>query len=342
MHRLTIREIAKMADVSVSTVSRVINGMPDVNDITRIKVRKLIEEHGYIPNASARALKQINTKMICIVVKGMHNPFFAPIVELMQQEIEKTKYIPIVHYIDESSDEISAAAQLITEKKALGIVFLGGDPTANIKSISRFKVPCVLSTMPAQNQKLKNVSSVCVDDHSAASEAAGYLLDRGHRSIAILGGKRLDRDLVWNRYTGAKDAIERRGFEFDEDLYLQSKFSLEDSYKTVKNILGNKDKRFTAIFAMSDIMAIGAMKAITDCGYNVPEDISVLGFDGIAIGRYLNPTLTSVAQPYEAIAKRSTELLIGNIEGIEERKNIVLNTKIIEGASVRTNKTDRN
>ncbi len=334
MEGLTIREIAKMAGVSVSTVSRVLNGMPDVNNNTRIKVNGIINEHGYVPNASARTLKQINTNIICIVVKGIQNPFFAPIVELIQQEIEKTKYIPVVHYIDEYSDEVGIASQLLTEKKALGVVFLGGNPTSKVRALSRLKVPCVLSTMPPNSQELKNVSSVCVDDHKAAKSAVDYLIGKGHAKIAILGGRRMDRDLVWNRYLGAKHSMDDHGYVFDEKMYIESKFSLDDSYRAVRKILGSGHHDFTAVFAMSDIMAIGAMKAIYDSGLKVPEDISVIGFDGIKIAGFLNPVLTTIKQPYEDIAEKSTELLIANIEGRALGVNIILETQIVEGDSV--------
>lgn len=334
MSGLTIREIAKMAEVSVSTVSRVINGMPDVNEKTRVKVNNIICEYGYVPNASARTLKQNNTNIICIVVKGIRNPFFAPVVELMQSAIEQTKYIPVVHYIDESSDEVGVASQLLTEKKALGIVFLGGNPASKVRSLSRFRVPCVLSTMPPGNHDIRNVSSVCIDDNIAARSAAEYLLAKGHKKIAILGGRRMDRDLVWNRYIGAKSAIEEKGYVFDEKLYLESKFSLDDSYKAVKSALIEYHGSFTAIFAMSDIMAIGAMKAIFDSGASVPQDISVIGFDGIKFAEYYHPGLATVRQPYEEIAEKSIELLVSNIEGETTGTNITLETRIIEGESV--------
>lgn len=336
MSKLTIREIARLAEVSVSTVSRVINDMPDVNAKTRERVNSLIDEHGYVPNASARTLKQNQTNIICIVVKGIHNPFFAPIVENIQQEIAKTKYLPVVHYIDESSDEVSVASHLLIEKKAVGLIFLGGNPTSKARAVSKFKVPCVLSTMTQRSQELKNVSSVCVDDFKAAGSAVRYLTDRGHRSIAILGGRRMDRDLVWNRYNGAVKAMEEKGFSFDEENYIESKFSLEYSYRATREALASDAHRFTAIFAMSDIMAIGAMKAIHDAGLNVPGDISVIGFDGIRIGQYFDPSLTTVRQPYEEIAVRSTKLLVDNIEGRDTGRNIVLDTLIMEGDSVRS------
>jgi LacI family transcriptional regulator len=335
MNTITIREVAKLAGVSVSTVSRVINNLPDVNLLTKQNVRKIIEDHGYVPNVNAKTLKQSTTNIICIIVKGIQNPFFAPIVEEIQLEIEKTRYIPLVHYIDESADEVRCAVSLVAERKALGVIFLGGNPSVKVRAISRLKVPCVLATMSAAGLDLKNASSVCVDDFASSGKAIDYLFDQGHQKIAILGGRRLDHDLVWNRYTGAKHSIEAHGFHFDENLYIESLFTFEDAYQTTLSALSRMDFCFTALFAMSDIMAIGATKAIFDSGRNVPGDISVVGFDGIMMANYYNPTLTTVRQPYREIARRSAALIIQNIGGENVGQNIVLDTEIFIGASVK-------
>jgi LacI family transcriptional regulator len=308
--------------------------MPDVNLQTRQQVCKVIEEHGYVPNATARTLKKITTNIICVIVKGTQNLFFAQIVEMIQSEIEKTSYIPLVHYIDESADEVACAVSLVSEKKALGVIFLGGSPSLRAKAIARIKVPCVLATMSARGLGLKNTSSVCVDDYTSAEKAIDYLIDRGHREIAIMGGRRMDRDLVWNRYNGALHSFARHGIHFDESLYIESMFSLEDAHRVASQVLSARPLAFTALFAMSDIMAIGATKAIFDSGRRVPEDVSVIGFDGIKLAGYYNPSLTTIRQPYEKIAHHSAELIIQNIRGENIGQQIVLDTEIVDGASV--------
>lgn len=333
---ITIKEVAKLAGVSVSTVSRVLNNLPDVNPQTRDLVRRVIAENGYVPNATARTLKQTNTNIICVIVKGFQNLFFAPIVEGIQFFIDKTDYIPLIHYIDESADEVAAAASLVAEKKALGVIFLGGSPSSKARSITRIKVPCVLATMSARDLDMKNTSSVCVDDFAAAGKAIDYLVDRGHRDIAILGGRRLDRDLVWNRFSGARQRLADHGIAFDDSRYIESKFSFEDAYRATAATLKQENRAFTALFAMSDIMAIGACRAIFDHGLKVPDDVSVIGFDGIQIGRYYNPTLTSVRQPQDEIARRSASLIIQNIKGINIGHSIVLDTEVVAGESVKT------
>lgn len=329
----TIKEISKLAKVSVSTVSRVINNMPDVSEKTRQKVLSVIDEYGYVPNANAKSLKQISSNIICIIVKGMNNQFLGQIIEKIQSEIIKTKYIPLVTFIDENENEVDIAFRLISERKAVGVIFLGGSPSLKTDTLKEIEVPCVFSTMSAEGLNLSNVSSVCIDDKAGAKKAIDYLIEMGHKKIAILGGQLLDRDSIYKRYTGALESHEEHGLKFDEKLFIQSKFTYEDAYMAVENSLKSGNK-YSAIFAMSDVMAIGAAKAIFNNGLSVPEDISIIGFDGIQATKYYNPTLATVKQPSNEIALKSVELLIQNIENHMTSQNIVLDTELIKGNSI--------
>lgn len=333
MTKPTIREVSRLSGVSVSTVSRVINGLPGVNSETKQRVWTVIERCGYTPNTNARHLKQISSNLVCIIVKGTQNLFFMPIVEAMQSELEKTRFTPLVHYIDESEDELKAAHRLILEKKAAGLIFLGGSPS---KALGEIPIPCVLSTTSGKGLGLPLVSSVCIDDRLAAKEAVNYLFSQGHRKIAVLGGILIDQDSIYERYLGAIESFTEHGLVFDPTGYIESKFTLQDAYTAVCQFLG-EHKDCTAIFAVSDIMAIAAIRAIFDSGLRVPDDISVLGFDGILLGRFFCPSLTTVRQPEVDIAQESVRLLIQTIEDPPGQvKNLLLNTTLLEGESVKS------
>lgn len=334
MSQPTIKEISKLANVSVSTVSRVINNMPDVNENTRQQVLSVIQEFGYVPNANAKNLKQISSNIICIIVKGMNNQFFGQIIERIQSEIMKTKYIPLLNFIDENDNEVDIAFRLIAEKKAVGVIFMGGSPSLKTDTLKEISVPCVFSTMSAEGLNLNNVSSVCIDDKKAAKKATDYLFEMGHKKIAVLGGQLLDRDSIYKRYIGALESYNEHGIEFNEELFIQSKFTFDSAYTAVNNSFKSGKSKYTAIFAMSDVMAIGAAKAIFDNGLSVPEDISVIGFDGIQATRYYNPTLATVKQPSDEIALKSVELLIQNIENNTASQNVVLGTELQKGNSI--------
>ena len=168
-----------------------------------------------------------------------------------------------------------------------------------------------------------------------SGKAIDYLIENGHQDIAVLGGRRLAHDLIWDRYTGVKQSFARHGMTFDESLYIESMFSLKAAYTAMTHVLDDGQPGFTALFAMSDLMAIGAIRAIIDKGLKVPDDISVIGFDGIELASYYNPPLTTVRQPYTEIARRSAELIVENIRGESHEQAIILDTEIIVGASVK-------
>lgn len=330
----SIKEIAQLAGVGISTVSRVINNKSDVNPETKEKVLAVIKKYHFEPNANARNLKQINSKTVCIVVKGTFNLFFSRIIEIMQNRIEENELTPLVRYIDETDDEILVAKRLINEKKAIGIIFLGGG-TVNGEEINENpNIPFVFATTSAENVDFNNISSVCVNDMLAAKNAVDYLFDHGHEKIAVIGGKRQKNDLVSLRYQGVLQSFKEHGTLFDESLYAESKFSLVDSYTVMSNFI--EEKKFTAIFAMSDIMAIGAAKAIFDAGLRVPDDISIIGFDGIDMAYFYNPSLATIRQPSDEIATKSVELLIASIKKKKVAdRHITLDFSIMAGNSVK-------
>jgi LacI family transcriptional regulator len=329
----TIKDIAKLAGVGVSTVSRALNNHPDINKKTKDKIMEIIEECNYSPNENAKHLKLSFTNNISIIVKGTANPFFENIVEQMQYDLGRKGYNAIVNYIDEHGDEIKTAMKLYNEKKLEGIIFLGGSSKKFNTELSKFHIPCVVSTVFIPDLPLDKTACVSVDDKAAAGKALDYLITYGHKNIAIIGGKRgyTNTDL---RYQGAVESFAKHGLAFDDEKYMVSKFSLESSYNAMAALL-EKDRTITAVFAMSDTMAIGAAKAITDAGLSIPEDISIIGFDGIDIAHFYNPTLATIKQPAKEIAKISVKVLIENILGECENNKVLLDTQLIKGNSVK-------
>jgi len=335
MSNYTIKDIARIAGVGVTTVSRVINNSYGVSDKTRRKVMEVIEKCKYIPNSNAKNLKQVTSQIICIIVKGIFNPFFSDLVIELQKSIETKGYIPLVSYIDESENEIRYASQLIKEKKAMGIIFLGGSAVDREDELQKLNSPCVYATSNASGCNVLGVSSVSIDDKLEAKGAVSYLLELGHKDILIMGGAIYQKDLIYSRYKGVLEAYEERGLFFDkENMYLESKFSCEAAYENIYKFLKQK-KWITAVFAMSDIMAIGIVKCAIDNGLKVPEDISVIGFDGIEQAKFYNPTITTIKQPSGDIAKKSVELLIKSIRNKKFSQHLTLPGKLIKGNSVR-------
>ena len=317
---LTIKDLAAQTGYSVGTISRVLNNQPNVSQKARDVILQAAADSGFQLNANAKQLKQQHGNSILVMVKGTNNELFGSLVEAIQARISQTSYPLVVDYMDEPENEVRRAVQLSLEKKPLGIFFLGGNRDNFLADFDKIRVPCVLITNDASDLPFSNLSSVSSDNKEAARMAIEHLVDLGHRKIAVIGGSRTFSDPTEQRFQGCMAAFREHGIPFDEALdYATVRFSFAGGYNGAKALL-ERNRDFTAIFAMSDVMAIGAIRALQDAGKRVPDDISIVGFDGIAIGSYTVPSLTTICQPTEALAMQSVDLLLGSIGGTPKHR----------------------
>ena len=311
---MTIKDLAAQTGYSVGTISRVLNNQPNVSAKAKAAILQAAEECGFQLNANAQQLKQQHGKAVLVIVKGTSNELFASMVESIQALISQTAYPLIVDYMDEDHNEVQRAVQLCLEKKPLGILFLGGNSENFRQYFDKIQAPCVLVTNDASQLHFPNLSSVSSDDMLAAKTAVEHLIRLGHRKIAVIGGDKENSDTGRLRFQGCMAAFRQYGIEFDPEIdYEATRFSFADGYKAARRLLERK-KDFTGLFAASDVMAIGAIRALNDAGKRVPEDISVVGFDGLDIGGYMTPRLSTIHQNVEEMARKSVQLLLDNIE----------------------------
>ena len=309
-----MKDLAKKTGYGVATVSRVLNNHPNVSEKARKAILKAVEESGFQINDNAKQLKQKIATSILVVVKGTSNEMFGSLVEIIQSEVAKTDYPLIVDDIDEDDNEVLRAVRLCREKKPLGILMLGGNMDHFLSDFDKIEVPCVLVSSDASNLPFKNLSSVSTDDRLAAKCAMDSLIEMGHRRFAIVGGDKETSDTGRLRYEGCLDSCLEHGIDFDKEKdYIGVRFSYQDGYDATCLLLRNK-RNFTALFAAADVMAIGAIRAINDNGLRVPEDISVVGFDGLLLSSFLVPKLSTVEQSVRKMAVRSVEILLDCIE----------------------------
>ena len=310
---MTIKDLAEKTGYSVATISRVLNNHPNVSKKTREAVNRAVEESGFKINANAQQLKQHATSIL-VVVKGTSNELFSEMVESIQNLVSQTRYPLYVDYMDEDSNEVLRAIQLCREKKPLGILFLGGNSQNFQKDFAKIDIPCVLVSNDASGLPFTNLSSVATDDRQAARCAMDSLIALGHRQFVIVGGDREASDTARLRYQGCLDAFRNHGIAYDEELDYQGvRFSYQDGYNATQKLIAS-GRRFTALFAEADVMAIGAIRALHNNGLRVPRDVSVMGFDGLPLGSFLVPQLSTVIQSAQLMAKRSVEILIDRIE----------------------------
>ncbi len=330
---MTIKDIARMSGVGVATVSRVLNNHPDVSEETRRRVMAVVAEQGFQPNTNARHLKQASSASIAIIVKGTMNMLFADLVERCQQLLQDAGRDAAVYYLDEDANEVVYAVQLCRERKPLGILFLGGDLEFFQAEFGHITVPCVLLTNSAGELSFPNLSSLTTDDSEAAYRVVRYLADRGHRHIGLLGGNWSCTQISYRRVQGCQRAFDELDLPFEARLCEPCRYSLPDAYDTTKRLLA-RCPELTALFCISDVMAMGAIRAIRDLGRRVPEDISVVGYDGIPLSQFSVPRLTTVRQDTQQLARQGVDVLLSNIQRPRPPVHQVVPFQLIPGESV--------
>lgn len=332
---INIRDIANIAGVGVSTVSRVINNHPDVKEQTREKVLEIIKENNYIPNNSARNLKKNNSNNIGVLIKGVFNPFFSEMLDLISKRISKAGYSMILEHHDYlSDDEMNNLISIIKEKRLQGVICLGGNFT-DVKNddFKDINVPVVLTSINHKyGKELSKFSSVSIDNEKAAYSATKYLIDCGHRNIALMLGDEYDIGISHRREAGYLQALIDNGISVNREYRILGNYDYRGAYEETKKFL-DEHNEVTAIFAISDIMAVGCAKAIKDKGLIVGKDISIIGFDGMDISEFYNPTITTVIQPKVEMAKISVDLLLDLMMNKTDNKHIILNTELIKRES---------
>ncbi len=331
---MTIKDIARESGYAISTVSRALNNHPDVSEETKRRIAQIVAEKGFVPNSNARRLKRQQGKSIAFIVKGAGNMFFADMLVELERLVGEAGFDSVVRYLNESDDEVAHARQLCTELKPRGLIFLGGDSRNFQQGFDQINVPSVLTTTVNSELNFPNLSMVGVDDRAAGQLAIEYLLAKGHRDIVVMGSDHSAIGPCQMRLEGCIQALSAHGIAFTGDMFLQSSFTMDSAYAAMQSYLKNGGKA-TAVFAMSDAMAIGAIRALLDAGLSVPQDVSVIGFDGTPLARYYSPRLTTLCQPAQQIAKTSVKLLLGCILKGQPPKTVLLQAKLEPGSSVR-------
>lgn len=335
---MTIKDIAKACGVSVSTVSRALNNRPDVSDEVRRAVLSAVERMGYIPNDSARNLVRSQSDTIGVVVRGTGNLFFADMIKTVAAEIERRGYTMVLHQISSDADEIKAGAVLEREKKLKGLIFLGGRFDYTPSELAVIGVPYVCCSYTNYFGSLGegDYSSVSIDDYMTAYQATERLISLGHRRIAALVPSRNDRSISELRYKGFVAALTDHGIALDPQLVMETGgcFEMPETYEGMCRLIDRKAP-FTAVFTLSDTTAIAAIKALHDRGLQVPEDVSVIAIDGLCVSSFITPTLTTMVQPGEEMARESVRILLGILEDGAATEHIRLEASLRSGASVR-------
>ena len=316
---MTIKDIARESGYAVGTVSRVLNHNPSVRPEAREKILAVVAQYGYQPNANAKHLKQQAYEGLALVVKGTQNALFADLLDKLQAYVEKCGYTPTVYYINETGDEMAYAQMLCTERKPYGIFFIGSHPHCFTPELAGLGIPCVL---------------VRSETHMWNNVMIEHMYKQGRRRIGIIGDRPDRSRPSQQRLDGCLEAMQQLGLPFDFDKqYGYARFSMEESYAAAEYLLAHCPD-LDAVFAMSDLMALGAVRAFQDHGLRVPQDIGVAGYDGISLGRFTVPRLTTIRQNTALLSQRAAQILLASIEHNAPAVHEVVPFELILGESV--------
>ena len=302
----TIYDVAREAGVSMATVSRVVNGNPNVKPTTRKKVLEAIEQLGYRPNAVARGLASKRTTTVGVIIPDISSIFFSELARGIEDIATMYKYNIILCNSDQNKEKEIHLINTLLEKQVDGIVYMGGEITEeHAVQFKRSPVPIVLAATLDQE---KNFPSVNIDYKQAAEDAVTTLIEKGHSKIGMLSGSLDDPINGFQKFAGYRSALEKKNIEFDENLIVLGDYTYDSGIEAMETFTEMKEMP-TAIFASSDEMALGVIHGAQDKGYNVPEDFDVIGFDNTRLSVMVRPTLTTVVQPMYDIGAVSMRLL---------------------------------
>lgn len=333
---MTIKDIAKLSGVGVSTVSRVLNDRPDVSEESRRRVLDVIARYNYLPNNSARSLVRTKSDAIGLVVRGVQNPFYTGIIRAIERGLDAAGCTMVMRQIGSCEDEIKCGAMMEREKRLQGIIFLGGRSDYSPAETALLNVPFVCCSYTNAYGTLKegDYSSVSIADEQEAYRAVMELYKNGHTRIAALTADPDDSSISQLRCSGYARALRDMGLPHEAaDLIRCSDFTIEAAYRAMRERLA-RPADFTAVFAIADDMAIGAMRALRESGRSIPEDCSIIAIDGLTVSEYIYPMLTTLCQPTEEMGTKSVEILLGVIRGGEQR-HLTVPTTLRAGQSVR-------
>lgn len=316
MRRTTIVDVARAADVSIATVSRVLNGK-GVKKSTHEKVTEIMHQLGFSPDLAARSMVSKETKSIGLLVPQLSNEFWARMSEAIQEELWLKGYTIVLGFTNFEMDREEAFLKMFIERKVDGIILgassptLGGRDYSHLEELKR-KYPVPFLSL---DENIPDMSGVVSDQLHSAMSAVEHLIRLGNRNIAFIGGPAVS---IYREF-GYRKALAKHGLPVNERLIkLGPGQSLEFGYEELKELLDTKQP-FSAIFCGNDLIAMGAIHALNQAGLRVPEDVAIVGYDDIQLVSLMKPGLTTVRQPIRQISKELIELLLQTIENPEER-----------------------
>jgi LacI family repressor for deo operon, udp, cdd, tsx, nupC, and nupG len=327
-----INDVAEKAGVSVATVSRVINGCANVSPGTVERVKKAIHELDYRPNLLGRALRRTKSERVLVLLPDISNPFYSEIVKGIEDVANQNGYSVMLCNTDSDINREKKYIKMLKSRLADGAILMASEMTCEELTRLASEIPMVQCCEYKEGVPVLHVS---IDNEKAAYKATNHLINLGHRHIAFIGADNqfMSSDL---RKKGFIQALSDAGIEYNPAYLSYGDYSYKSGYRNMRRMLTYQE-RPTAVFCISDLMAIGAIRAASDCGLRIPDDLAVCGFDNISFSRMFHPSITTIAQPMHDLGCTSMKALIGMIEGNQAdiMHYILEHELIIRGSTVK-------
>ena len=332
INKPTIKHVAEKANVSVATVSRVLNGLDGYSEETKQKVTAVVEEMGYQRNAIAMNLKTKTTHTIGVLLPKVETTFYVEILNGIEDMAHKNNYSVFICNTGSSSHLIPYYLNVLSQRQVDGIITCSLSPKDMYdKDMVNTKIPCILVSTFSSRFAIPYIK---VDDFQASYAATTYLIKNGHTKIAMLGGEKEDPIAGLPRLNGYIQALKEHNLPINESLIKHGGFSFQHGKDSMEALL-SENKKFTAIFASCDDIAVGAMSIAHKRGILIPEELSIIGYDNTKVAEMSYPPLTTIAQPSYEMGQKSVEMLIKTITTGKKSESIIMPYEIIERETVK-------
>lgn len=328
----TIHDVAKLANVSISTVSRVLNNSTLVTPDKKERVLRVIEELGYQPNGLARGLIHKRTKTIGVLITDVSSFFFAEVVRGMEDIAHALGWNVIICNTDGDPERMLKYIDVLKEKRVDGVIFTS-EPISEkyYQALNSLSIPVVLAATSSKYP----FPWVKVNDRQASFEAIQFLIENGHREIGMVSGPIDDPIAGIPRFEGFREALEAHNLSFQPDRVFHGDFRFDSGKQAIEFLL-KRHPNITAIFAASDEMALGVYSYAYEKEIRIPDDLSVIGYDNVRIARMMTPPLTTVAQPLYEIGETAVGKLIEKItDPSAEIANVYMQYEVLDRGSVK-------
>lgn len=334
MKPITLKDIALELNISITTASKALQGRSDVSKATREAVINLAEKLNYVPNSVAVNLRTRQTKTIGVIIPTIVHQFFSKVIDGIIEEAEKQGYFVITLQSNENFEFEKKQLQLLMQKRVDGILISLSNQTQHCKHLNEILQKDIPIVIFDKINKLVNCSKVSIDDQLAAYNSVSYLIEKGYKRIAHFRGSLTPQNSI-DRFLGYKKALINHGIVFDSSLvYLcDNNDDFNDGYRNAQKLL-KEQKDVDAIFAITDVIAVGILKCFNEKGVKIPEDIAVFGFSDWFMSSVVTPTLSSVIQPGFEMGRKAAEILIEEIKNLNTNtpytfQNVILPTSLV-------------